>query len=64
MGGKRVCLGKTFAEVSVRFVVPLVYHHLELSLVDPTYEKPPYSVGGDVEVTIPMKVAIRNKVQL
>jgi cytochrome P450 len=24
-GGKRVCLGKTFAEVTIRFTVPLIY---------------------------------------
>lgn len=28
-GGKRVCLGKTFAEVTVRFTVPLIFHHLD-----------------------------------
>ena len=29
MGGKRVCLGKTFAEVTVRFTVPLLFHHFD-----------------------------------
>ena len=28
-GGHRVCLGKTFAEVVVRYTVPLLYHHFE-----------------------------------
>lgn len=35
MGGKRVCLGKTFADVNVRMTVPLLYHFLDFSFVDP-----------------------------
>ena len=34
MGGKRVCLGKTFAEVTVRFTVPLLYHYLDFEFVN------------------------------
>lgn len=34
MGGKRVCLGKTFAEVTVRFTVPLLFHYLDFEFVD------------------------------
>jgi len=33
MGGKRVCLGKTFAETNIRFTIPLLYHHFEFSFV-------------------------------
>jgi len=29
MGGKRVCLGKTFAEVTIRFTIPMLYHHFD-----------------------------------
>jgi cytochrome P450 len=35
MGGKRVCLGKTFAEVNTRFTVPLLYHFFDFEFVDP-----------------------------
>lgn len=33
-GGKRICMGKTFAETTIRFTIPLIYHHLNLSFVD------------------------------
>jgi cytochrome P450 len=48
MGGKRVCLGKTFAEVTVRFTLPLLYHHLNFEFVDheeQTKYKELYGVG-------------------
>lgn len=35
MGGKRVCIGKTFAELLVRFTMPLLYHHFEFELLEP-----------------------------
>ena len=34
MGGKRVCLGKTFAEVTVRFTIPLLFHSFDFEFVD------------------------------
>lgn len=33
-GGKRVCLGKTFAEVSVKFTIPMLLHFCDFSFVD------------------------------
>jgi cytochrome P450 len=27
-GGKRICVGKTFAETTIRFTIPLIYQHL------------------------------------
>ena len=35
MGGKRICIGKTFAEVTVRFTIPLIFHFLDFEFVDP-----------------------------
>lgn len=35
MGGKRICIGKTFAEVAVRFTVPLIYHYFEIEFENP-----------------------------
>jgi len=35
MGGKRVCIGKTFAEVTIRFTVPLLFHHFYFKFVNP-----------------------------
>jgi len=34
MGGKRVCLGKTFAEVIIRFTIPILYHFFDFQFVD------------------------------
>lgn len=61
-GGKRICLGKTFAETNIRFTVPLIYHYLNLELEDPSYEKTYYSAGAYQEPIIPMIFTIRNKV--
>lgn len=37
MGGKRVCLGKTFAEVAIKFKIPLIMYHFDFELVNPEY---------------------------
>jgi len=34
-GGQRICLGKTFAEMMVRFTISLILYHVELELSDP-----------------------------
>lgn len=34
IGGKRVCLGKSLAEVIFRFTLPMIYHHVSLEFVD------------------------------
>jgi cytochrome P450 len=28
-GGKRICLGKSFAELAIRFTIPLLYFHCD-----------------------------------
>jgi len=64
MGGKRVCLGKTFAETNIRFTIPLLYHHFEFSFVDKAQgeSKQTYFLGGKEEVEIPIKIKIKNLV--
>ena len=63
-GGKRICLGKTFAEVTIRFTIPLIYYHVDFEkLVDHEYKKELYSVGGSREIKLPMKVRILNPVK-
>jgi cytochrome P450 len=64
MGGKRVCLGKTFAEVTTRFTVPLLYHFFDFEFVNrevQSAKKEPYGVAGDKDISLPMKLTIRNK---
>jgi cytochrome P450 len=50
MGGKRVCLGKTFAELNARFTIPMLLHHFDFEFVEPIIQmknKPLYSLGGE-----------------
>jgi cytochrome P450 len=66
MGGRRVCLGKTFAETTIRFTFPLIFQHLDFEFVNPEAqmaEKQPYGVGGMQEIKIPMLLKIKNPVK-
>jgi cytochrome P450 len=38
-GGKRICLGKSFAEVTVRFTLSMLLFHIDFSFADPAEEK-------------------------
>ena len=48
MGGKRVCLGKTFAEVVILYTIPILFHHFDFQFVSQEQAnlKEPYAVGG------------------
>ena len=48
LGGKRICLGKTFAEVTLRLTLPLYYHHFDFEFVKEEHKKdrPHYEIGG------------------
>ncbi len=63
MGGKRVCLGKTFAEVVIRYTIPILFHHFDFQFVSPEQAsfKEPYAVGGQKELSVPVRLTIRNK---
>ncbi len=34
LGGKRVCLGKTFAETVTRFTIPILFYHFDFDFQD------------------------------
>ena len=34
-GGKRICAGKTFAEIMLSLTVPLMYYHFDFEFTDP-----------------------------
>ena len=34
LGGKRICLGKTFAETALKLTLPLYFHHFDFEFVD------------------------------
>ena len=46
LGGKRGCLGKTFAEVVVRYTIPIIYYHMDLEVNDPNWEKPNFNINS------------------
>lgn len=58
MGGKRVCLGKTFTEVTTRFTIPLLYYFFDFEFVSPSQadHKALYAVGGKEELKLPVKL--------
>mmetsp|Transcript_114327 Transcript_114327/g.158735 ORF Transcript_114327/g.158735 Transcript_114327/m.158735 type:complete len:218 (+) Transcript_114327:989-1642(+) len=58
-GGKRICIGKTFAEVLSRYTIPLIYHYFDFEYADPSdlkKEKLPFDVGCAVMPKFMMKV--------
>ena len=63
-GGKRICVGKTFAEVVLRYVVPILYHHydFELSNSEHHINKPPVNFNAIKSSVIPVKLTMRNPV--
>lgn len=64
MGGKRVCLGKTFAEVTIRFTIPLIFYYLDfefINVTEQTSKKLPYAISGVEELKLPMKVVIKTR---
>ena len=34
LGGQRICLGKTFAEITLKYALPLYHHFFDFELVD------------------------------
>lgn len=36
-GGKRICLGKNFAQTSTQFTIPILFHYMNLSPVEPEF---------------------------
>jgi cytochrome P450 / NADPH-cytochrome P450 reductase len=39
LGGRRICLGKTFADVVTSFTLPLVLYHFDFEFVDPVHSR-------------------------
>ena len=59
MGGKRICIGKTFAEIVVKLVVIGLVGKLNFEFADPSMkkkEKPILNVDMEVQPMIMMKV--------
>jgi len=66
LGGKRICLGKTFAEIVAKFVVPALLSRFTFELVDQDYitgvkEKPKVNLDLDEDPVVLIKI---NRVNL
>jgi len=64
MGGKRICLGKTFAEITTRLTVPLLMHSFNFEYADPAHLKckPKYTIGMMGPTKVMLKITKRNEV--
>lgn len=64
LGGKRVCLGKTFAETLIRFVIPILFYHIDFDFKDESQRtrKPKVDAAGSETIPIPMTLTCKNKV--
>ena len=59
--GKRVCLGKSLAEIMIGYTLPLIYYHFDFNFVDPASQinhKPDYFVM--TPETPKMKLKVKN----
>jgi len=63
-GGKRICVGKTFAEVLMKFTLPIIYHHFDFKLSNPEHHinKPTVHINASKPSVIPAKLILRNPV--
>jgi cytochrome P450 len=62
LGGKRGCTGKTFAEVIVRYTIPILYYHFDFELVLPEHKanKPKIHMASSQAPVVPVKLTYRN----
>jgi cytochrome P450 len=63
LGGKRGCIGKTIAEVIVRYTIPILYYHFDFELVLPEHKakKPRIHIGASEEIVVPVKLTYKMK---
>ena len=64
LGGQRVCLGKTFAEITLKFMIPLWYHAFDFELVNEEHKtRQPFVITACTkQELIPIKITTRNKI--
>jgi len=63
IGGKRGCIGKNFAEMVVRYTIPIIYFHMDFEAVDPNWEKPALAFASTEPTKVMMKVTHKNRVK-
>ena len=63
LGGRRVCLGKSFAITSARYVTSMIFDNFEFEHLNPElcFTKPKYNIWLTQKPTIMMKIIKRKK---
>jgi cytochrome P450 len=63
-GGKRICAGRTFAEIMLCITIPLIYYHFEFEFTRPDQKtnKPNYQISAAKNPEMPFKVKQIRKV--
>jgi len=58
LGGKRICIGKTFAEYMAKCIVSVIISQLNFEFVDPIFltKKPMNSISGYYNLPVMVKV--------
>jgi cytochrome P450 len=60
-GGKRICLGKTFAETVIRFTLPLLFHHFTFE-IPPVQPPKPHMSANATKASLQMIIKTKNQV--
>lgn len=62
LGGQRVCLGKNFADIMVRFTISILLYYQKFEFVNPDFKvkKPRYGVSAIKPLEVKMKKLERN----
>jgi len=65
LGGKRICLGKSLAEVMTRFTVPLLFYHFDFEFSNPeqAVKKVRFALGGSESPVFPFVLVNKNEVK-
>lgn len=59
LGGKRVCLGKSFAEIAIRNTVPLLFHHIDFELAEQGQSYKTYHMGQIQTPEVKLKFKVK-----
>lgn len=62
LGGKRVCLGKSFAEITIRHTIPLLYHFLDFEYADAGQSYTLFHTGIPKPPEINIKFSIKRNI--
>ena len=65
LAGQRICLGKTFAEITLKYTLPMYCHFFSYEWVkeEDAIKRPQYSLVAMTPIEIMMRMKTKNKVQ-